>query len=37
MVTMARALRADVVGDDKERYELRRSLLGREKVVIIRP
>jgi hypothetical protein len=37
MVTMAQALRAYVVGDDKERYELRRSLLGREKVVIIRP
>ena len=37
MVTMARALRAYVVGDDKERYKLRRSLFGRGKVVIIPP
>lgn len=37
MVTMARSLHAYVVGDDKERYELRRPLLGREKVVIVRP
>jgi hypothetical protein len=37
LVRMARALNARAVGDDGERYELRRSLLGREKIVQIDP
>jgi hypothetical protein len=37
LVHMARALNARAVGDDGERYELRQSLLGREKIVQIDP
>lgn len=34
LAQMARALNAYAVGDDGERYELRRGLFGREKLVI---
>jgi hypothetical protein len=37
LVRMARALNARAIGDDGERYELRRSLLGKEKIVQIDP
>ena len=37
MVRMAEALNARVVGDDGERYEMRRSFLGKQKVVAINP
>jgi len=37
MSHMAQTLNAQVIGDDGERYTLRRSLFGREKVEILQP
>jgi hypothetical protein len=36
MCKLAQALNAYVVGDDDERYELKKSFLGKEKLVILR-
>lgn len=35
LVRMARALNAYVVGDDGERYEIKKGFLGKEKVVVV--
>ena len=37
LVRLAQALQAYCVGDDDERYELRRGLLGKEKLVTLPP
>ena len=37
LAQMARALKAIAMGDDGERYELKKSLFGKEKLVIIPP
>jgi hypothetical protein len=35
LIQLSRALGAQVIGDDGERYELRKSFLGKEKVAIV--
>lgn len=37
MIHMAQTLNAQVIGDEGERYTLRRSLWGREKIEILQP
>src|SRR5260370_1248024 len=37
LAQMARALNAHAVGDDGERYELRKNIFGREKLVVVAP